>query len=481
MCLSRLCQAIQFTKMSYLHTHWRDLDAWKGEGLPLTTTSNEAAKMYDATVTQHTGWYDEPSVGGIEGSLSKMITADPDFVMGHVLSCGLDLISSGVGIHVDHALKQRMETLESLANKSNVSYREKLHAKAVKQWAEGSTAEACLTWEDILIEHPTDMFAVKMAHDSYFYLGYQAQMRDSIARVLPHWNEKKPLYSYLQGMYAFGLVETGFYSEAEKHALKALQLNPIDCWSTHAEAHVLEMQGRQDDGISFLSKTIDNWTMGAMLACHNYWHWAVYHIEKGEHQAALDIFDEEVGKRCHSGAMLDLVDASSLLYRLQMEGVDVTSRWKELFHLWESHTDDHILVFNDVHMLMCTLGAKNEDATLKLLGSLRDFIRDGSGTNWEISKDVGLAICEAFEQADKGKFDNAVEILKPARYKVVTIGGSNAQRDVFNLFLIHAALNSPKKQHHQLARSLLTERKAKKNNAPMTDRLMAQALALHAE
>ncbi|KAK2548284.1 Tetratricopeptide repeat protein 38 [Acropora cervicornis] len=298
--------------MSYLHTHWRDLDAWKGEGLPLTTTSNEAAKMYDATVTQYTGWYDEPSVGGIEGSLSKMITADPDF-----------------GIHVDHALKQRMVTLESLANKSNVSYREKLHAKAVKQWAEGSTAEACLTWEDILIEHPTDMFAVKMAHDSYFYLGYQAQMRDSIARVLPHWNEKKPLYSYLQGMYAFGL---------------ALQLNPIDCWSTHAEAHVLEMQGRQDDGISFLSKTIDNWTMGAMLACHNYWHWAVYHIEKGEHQAALDIFDEEVGKRCHSGAMLDLVDASSLLYRLQMEGVDVTSRWKELFHLWESHPDDHILV-----------------------------------------------------------------------------------------------------------------------------------------
>ena len=32
-------------------------------------------------------------------------------------------------------------------------------------------------------------------------------------------------------------------------------------------------------------------------------------------------------------------------------------------------------VFNDVHMLMCTLGAKNEDATLKLLASLREFVR----------------------------------------------------------------------------------------------------------
>lgn len=32
-------------------------------------------------------------------------------------------------------------------------------------------------------------------------------------------------------------------------------------------------------------------------------------------------------------------------------------------------------VFNDVHMLMCTLGARNEDATLKLMASLRDYVR----------------------------------------------------------------------------------------------------------
>lgn len=57
-----------------------------------------------------------------------------------------------------------------------------------------NTAQACLTWEDILTENPTDMFALKMAHDSYFYLGYQAQIRDSIARVLPRWNESMPLY-----------------------------------------------------------------------------------------------------------------------------------------------------------------------------------------------------------------------------------------------------------------------------------------------
>ena len=49
-------------------------------------------------------------------------------------------------------------------------------------------------WEEILLDHPTDMLALKFAHDSYFYLGQQRQMRDSIERVFPHWNASMPLY-----------------------------------------------------------------------------------------------------------------------------------------------------------------------------------------------------------------------------------------------------------------------------------------------
>ena len=56
--------------------------------------------------------------------------------------------------------------------------------------------QALDTWEEILTEYPTDVTALKFAHDSYFYLGYQDQMRDSIARVLPHWNDSTPLYGW---------------------------------------------------------------------------------------------------------------------------------------------------------------------------------------------------------------------------------------------------------------------------------------------
>lgn len=97
-------------------------------------------------------------------------------------------------------------------------------------------------WEDILLEHPTDMTALKFAHDTYFYMGAQLPMRDSVIRVLPHWKAQLPLYRcrvapqhpsshtclcsyhrrllrYLNGMLSFGLLETRLYDQAEKAAM----------------------------------------------------------------------------------------------------------------------------------------------------------------------------------------------------------------------------------------------------------------------
>ncbi|XP_016130136.1 tetratricopeptide repeat protein 38-like [Sinocyclocheilus grahami] len=140
--------------------------------------------------------------------------------------------------------------------------------------------KACEIWEGILVDHPTDMLALKFAHDGFFYLGEQTQMRDSAARVLPHWKPHMPFYSYLKGMYSFGLLETHLYDEAEKMAKEALALTPEDGWSVHAVAHVHEMKAEMDKGLKFMASTEKDWMVCDMLACHNYWHWALYHIEK---------------------------------------------------------------------------------------------------------------------------------------------------------------------------------------------------------
>jgi hypothetical protein len=62
-------------------------------------------------------------------------------------------------------------------------------------------------------------------------------------------------------MYAFGLVETNLFEEAEKNALLGLERNKDDGWATHALAHVYEMTGQFDRGISFLDRTSADWTV----------------------------------------------------------------------------------------------------------------------------------------------------------------------------------------------------------------------------
>lgn len=49
------------------------------EGIPIGTQSNEAAKLYDATITQYVGLYDDVNFDGLGGSLDKMLKEDPNF------------------------------------------------------------------------------------------------------------------------------------------------------------------------------------------------------------------------------------------------------------------------------------------------------------------------------------------------------------------------------------------------------------------
>uniref|UniRef100_A0A4W4EYU6 Tetratricopeptide repeat protein 38 n=1 Tax=Electrophorus electricus TaxID=8005 RepID=A0A4W4EYU6_ELEEL len=422
---------------------FRDCQAWRAEGLGLSTTSNEACKLYDATLTQYVTWRNDETLGGIERCMAKLQTADPNFVMGHVISTGLQLVGTGSSVLRDEKLANAVRRLMKLADAQELTSRERQHVQAVELFSRGALPQAASVWEDILVEHPTDMLALKLSHDALFYLGEQTQMRDSVARVLPHWRPHMPLYSYLKGMYSFGLLETRFYDQAEKVAKEGLALNRQDGWSVHSLAHVYEMKAEVEMGLKFMSSTEKDWVVCDMLACHNYWHWALCHIEKGEYEEALRIFDEQ------SGAMLDIVDTCSLLYRLEMEGVSVKERYQELLCVTESHLEDHTLLFNDLHFLMVLQGCKDMHGTQRLLDSLREL---GCRYNPQLATTVGLPMCQALVEYGQGNYSRTVELLKPLRYRFVALGGSDAQRDIFNQLLIHAAMKSEDKQHQRFSR-----------------------------
>lgn len=459
----------------------RDCKAWLDSGLELTTTSNEACKMYDAALRQYTTWQNNATLGGIEGCVSRIKDADPNFVMGHILDNGLKLIGTGHSVLVDEEFANAVKSAIALAKKQSITKRERLHVSAMDLFSRGCLPEACNLWEKILLDHPTDMLALKFTHDTYFYLGWQQQMRDSIVRVLPHWKPEIPLYWNVKGMLSFGLVETNFYDQAEKTAKEVLAMNPMDAWSVHSVAHVHEMKAEVQKGLTFMESTENDWKDKDMLACHNYWHWALYFIEKGEYETALSMYDNHISTGCFkSGTMLDIVDTCSMLYRLQMEGVNVGDRWKKLTKVTKRHVRNHLLVFNDIHILMSLLGSKDKEAFDQLIGTLKERIREpGENHQLKIAKQFGIHLCEAFIAYENGNYSQAVELLYPVRYDIIKIGGSNAQRDVFSQLLIHSALNSENKEHQKIARCLLAERDILRPNSPMTKRLIQRATAIH--
>lgn len=49
-------------------------------------------------------------------------------------------------------------------------------------------------WDDIVVEYPTDIFALKLLTSYGIFFGPKARIRDSVARVLPQWKKEIPLY-----------------------------------------------------------------------------------------------------------------------------------------------------------------------------------------------------------------------------------------------------------------------------------------------
>ena len=67
------------------------------------------------------------------------------------------------------------------------------------------------------------------------------------------------------------------------------------------------------------------------------------------------------------------MDASSLLFRCHMAGVDVADRWEQVYSQWSTHITDHVLTFNDLHILMSALGSKKPEHVAQEMDSIREY------------------------------------------------------------------------------------------------------------
>lgn len=260
------------------------------------------------------------------------------------------------------------------------------------------------------------------------------------------------------------------YGRAEESGRRALELNPRDPWAVHAVAHVMEMQGRLDEGIAWLDGRRDDWSEDNMLAVHNWWHLALFQLEAGRTDDVLALYDREISRPAPAIA-LDLVDASALLWRLHLRGIDVGTRWQPVADDWLGRGAAGYYAFNDVHAVMASLGAHRPAAVDQLRAALERAAL-GNGTNAMMSRDVGLPVADALIAFEQRDYASAIDLLLPVRLIAHRFGGSHAQRDVIGLTLIESALRAGRRN---LAIALTAERGALKPMSPSLHRLVQRA------
>ena len=231
-------------------------------------------------------------------------------------------------------------------------------------------------------------------------------------------------------MHAFGLEETGDYAGAEKQGRTAVELERRDTWAWHAVAHVYEMRNQPQEGLAWMSLDTDAWSQDSFLAVHNWWHLAVYHLELGASDEALQLFDGPVfGSR--SSVVLKLIDASALLWRLMLRGVDVGSRYEAVADNWAPTAAAGNYAFNDMHAMIAFVGAGREKEQQAVLEAQHVAMHSGSD-NFEFTREVGHPATRAIQAFGQGRYAECVELLRPIRHVAHRFGGSHAQRDLLD-------------------------------------------------
>lgn len=435
-----------------------------GRGVLFGAAGANTLDRYEVALNALLGTYGDP-----EASVNEVLADDESFILGHCFRAYLNLLAFERSLMPTVA--GIIVTLNTLVSDANAHERE--HIDAVKSWYAGDLHGAVSHWENALLMNPRDLLAMRMCHDLAFFLGDCRNLRDTVGRVKQAWSVDTPGYGYLLGMHAFGLEECGDYGRAEECGREALEMNPKDSWAVHAVAHVMEMMGRQADGINWLQSREQDWAYeGNFFAIHNWWHLALYHLDLEQYDRVLELYDGPI-RSDKSPAILDLVDAAAMLWRLHLLGQDVgAERWQEVCDSWMNYANDGMYSFNDLHLMM-GLGASGRfDEARELLDSMEKLANGDDSTHKMALNSLGLDACRGFLAFSEQRYADAVDYLLPVRHRAFNFGGSHAQRDILSWTVIEAMLRDGQ---HQRARALINERTELKPSSPQNWHMAARA------
>lgn len=397
------------------------------------------------------------------GRIVKAAEADPSCALANAWAAALWLLTE---TRKGHARAARFLDRASAAAATE---RERLAVASIRAWHAGDTATALALCAESAVRFPRDLVAVKLGQ-------YHALNRGDAPSLLrlpllaAAANEHVP---WVHGMLAFGYEECHLLEEAEHEARHAIELRRDEPWAHHALAHVLLTQDRAEEGIDFLATVADTWEgRNPFVVTHNWWHQTLFLLDRDRTDEALALYDTRVFALEPSWGQIQ-AGAVSLLIRLELHGVDVGDRWQRLAPRLATPDQRHVEPFIDLHLVLGLARAGHPEAETVLAG-----IADRTATAHEATHaawaEVALPAARALAGFGRGDHEACVRDLSPVLPRLHEIGGSHAQRDLFEQILIASLLHTGRLAQ---AQRMLALRHALNPKVPMTQRLLARVLA----
>jgi tetratricopeptide (TPR) repeat protein len=361
----------------------------------------------------------------------------------------------------------------AVAASPGASVRERQFVAAVAAWVDGDLPQAIRLHQELARTHPRDLVSVKLGQYHLFNQGDATGMLRLALDALPAASD----VAQMHGMAAFGWEQCHLMAQAEAAGRTALAMTPREPWAQHALAHVMLTQGRLDEGRDFMRHSSPLWSgLNSFMETHNWWHLALFEIDLGHADAALQLYDRRVWGVVKAYTQ-DQIGAVSLLARLELAGLDVGKRWQDVADHLVSRTDDQVLPFLDLQYLygLARAGRPQAETLLRNIEARGRAQPRSAGASAiaQVWREVAAPAARGLLAHARGRHAQAVEELGQALPRLLQIGGSHAQRDLFEQVHLDAMMQCGQ---WSAAQQLVQQRC---NAQPQSVRLQRQAARVY--
>jgi hypothetical protein len=373
-------------------------------------------------------------VGDPIATLDTANASDEAFVMGPVFTTAYRILGGASPGSV--AVMEGLTRLDQ--RQDGATEQEQAHIAAVRSLVSGEFEVAARQWDDIALDHPRDLVALKLTHDVCLHIGDDGIRLPSARRAVESaaFDPAERATAVLYADFSFALEEVGEFEEAEHWGRAGLAVEPTDLWARHALAHVYEATERHEDALKLLVPTSGQWTQQTLLANHIWWHVGLRLLNHGSLVEALDVLDRELVSTTAFG----LADSTSLLWRIELQSAPsaASERWDSLAARWSKIADRYTCGFLDVHAAVA-FSTQSGPAADDFWRGLEASHANGETFNDETFRRVVQPVATAvrsFRQDDLAAAKDAIETVGDSLRR---IGGSNVQRDMVTLTAQRAA------------------------------------------